>query len=78
MVISKEAVVPSSDEPAKIFYSSKYEMVAHAPILEGGLRIVTFKIDMMKVWGMIFAIMRDLDFWTYVKSDQNTRNGIKS
>ena len=49
-----------------------------APILGGGLRNVTFKIDMMKVWGLISVITRDLHFWTYVKSAQRKRDGRKS
>ena len=53
-------------------------MIERAPIIEGGLRTVTFKTDMMKVWGLISAITRDLDFWTYVKSYQKTRDGSKS
>ena len=39
---------------------------------------VTFKIDMMKVWGLIYETTRDLYCWTYVKSDQRTRDGRKS
>ena len=58
--------------------SAEYDMVARAPILEGGLRTVTFKKDTMKVWGMISVITRDLDCWTYVKSDQRTRDGRKA
>ena len=54
------------DEPGTSFSSAEYDMVARAPILEGGLRTVTFKTDMMKVWGMISVITGDLDFWTYV------------
>ena len=61
------------DEPETIFSSDKDEMVACAPILEGGPRTVTFKTDMMKVWGLISVITRDLYFWTYVKSAQRTR-----
>ena len=49
-----------------------------APILEGGTRTTTFKIDMTKVWGMIYVITRYLDFWTYVKSAQRTRYGKKA
>ena len=49
-----------------------------APILEGGLRTVTFKTDNMKVWGLISAITRDFDCWTYVKLDQRTRDGRKA
>ena len=50
-----------SDEPATSLSSDEDEMVARAPILEGGLRTVTFKIDMMKVWGIISVITRDLN-----------------
>ena len=53
-------------------------MVAHAPILEGGLRTVTFKTDTMKVLALISAITRELDCWTYVKSYQRTRDGRKA
>ena len=53
-------------------------MVAHALILEGGLRTVTFKTDMIKVWGLIYVITRDLDFWTYVKSTQRKKDGSKA
>ena len=53
-------------------------MVARTPILEGSLVTVTFKIDMMKVWGMIYAIKKDLDCWTYVRSSQRTRDGSKA
>ena len=49
MVRSKEAVALSLDKPEISFSSAEDEMVACAPIIEGGLRIVTFKIDMMKV-----------------------------
>ena len=45
----KESVAPSLYEPGTIFLSPEDEMVARAPILEGGLRTVTFKTDMMKV-----------------------------
>ena len=61
VVRAKEAVAPSLDEPETRFLSSKDNMVACAQILEGGLRTVTFKKDMVKVWGMIDVIMRDLD-----------------
>ena len=61
VVRSKEAVGPSSYKPDTSFSSAEDEMVACTPILEGGLRTVTFKTDMMKVWGLISAIMRDLD-----------------
>ena len=67
VVRSKEAVDPSLDEPKTSFSSAKDEMVASALILEGGLRNVTFKTYMMKVWGMIYVITRDLELWTYVK-----------
>ena len=60
------------------FSSSEYEMVARAPILEGGMRTVTFKKDMMKFWGLIYVITRDLDYWTYVKSSQRKRDGRKA
>ena len=53
-------------------------MVARAPILEGGLRITTFKKDVMKVWGLISVITKYLDCWTYVKSSQRKRDGRKS
>ena len=72
MVISKEAVAPILDEPETSFSSAEDEMVARAPIIEGGLRTVIFKTDTMKVWGIISAITRDLDFWTYVKADHKT------
>ena len=49
------------DKPKTTFLSAKYEMVACAPILEGGLRTITFKTDMMKVWGLISVITRYLD-----------------
>ena len=49
-----------------------------ALILEGGLKTVTFKIDMMKLWGLISVITRYLYFWTYAKSDQRTRDGRKA
>ena len=67
VVIYKEAVAPSLDVPATIFLSVKYEMVARSPIIEGGLRTVTFKKYMMKVWGIITVIMRDLECCTYGK-----------
>ena len=57
---SKEAVAPSLEEPDTRFLSAKDEMVAHAPILEGGLRNVTFKTDMMTLWGLISTITRYL------------------
>ena len=55
------------DEPETSFLSAEDEMVARAPIIEGGTRTITFKTYMMKVWGLIFVITRDLDFWNYVK-----------
>ena len=61
VVISEEAVAPILDEPETSFSSDEYEMVARAPILEGGLRTLSFKTDMMKVWGLISVITRDLD-----------------
>ena len=61
VVRSKEAVAPILDEPETSFYSDKDEMVALTPIIEGGLRTVTFKIDMMKFWGLVSVITRDLD-----------------
>ena len=39
------------DEPKTRFSSDKDKMVARAPILEGVMRTVTFKTDMMKVCG---------------------------
>ena len=57
----EEVVAPSLDEPETSFSSAEDEMVACAPIVEGGLRTVTFKTYMMKVWGVIFVITRDLD-----------------
>ena len=71
-------VSPSLDEPATRLSAVEYEKVARAPIIEGGLRTVTFKTDMMKVWGLIYVITRDLYCWTYVKSDQRTRYGNKA
>ena len=53
-------------------------MVARAPILEGVLITVTFNTDMIKVWGVISVITRDLDCWDYVKSSQRTRYGRKT
>ena len=49
------------DEPETSFLSVEDDMVACAPIIEGGLRNVTFKTDMMKVWGLISVITRYLD-----------------
>ena len=48
VVRSKEAVAPILDEPDTSFLSAEDEMIARAPILEGGLKTVTFKTDMMK------------------------------
>ena len=75
---SKETVAFRLDEPETIFSSAEDEMVEPAPILEGGMRTVTFKTDMMKVWGVISVITIDLDCWTYVKSSQRTRYVMKS
>ena len=66
------------DEPETSFLSAKDKMVVHAPIIEGGQRNVTFKTDMMKLWGIIYVIARDLDCWTYVKSSQMTRDVRKA
>ena len=33
---------------------------------------------MMKVWGLIYVITRDLDYYTCVKSAQRTIDGIKA
>ena len=60
-VISKESVDPRLDEPKTSFWSAEYDMVECAPIREGGLRNVTLRTDMMKVWGLISVITRDLD-----------------
>ena len=78
VVISEEAVAPSSDESETSFLSAKDEMVARTPILEGGLRNLTFKTDTTKVWGLIYEIMRDLDFWIYFKSAHRTIDGSKA
>ena len=78
MVISEEVVAPSLDEPETSFLSAEDEMVAHTLIIEGGMRTLTFKIDMMKVWRLISMITRDLDFWNYVKSSQRTRDVRKA
>ena len=67
VVIPKEAVSPILDEPETSFLSSEDEMVVCAPIIEGGLRTVTFNTDMKKVWGVISEITRDVDFCIYVK-----------
>ena len=61
VVISKEVVAPSLDEAETSFSADKDKMVAHAPILEGGLFTVTLNTDMMKFWGLISVITRDLD-----------------
>ena len=78
VVRSEEAVAPSLDEPETSFLSAEEEMVARVPIIEGGLKTVTFKTYMKKVCGLIFVIKIDLDCWTYVKSDQRTRYGRKA
>ena len=77
-MISKEAVALSLDETERSFLSAEDEMVARAPILEGGMRTVSFKTDMMKLWGLIYVITIDLDCWTYVKSSHSTRDGRKA
>ena len=77
-MISKEAVAPSLDEPETSFLSAKDEMVLRTPILEGGLRTITFKTDMMKFWGMISEITRDMDCCTYVNSARRARYGRKA
>ena len=78
MVRSKEAVTPSLDEPEMIFSSTEDVMVAHTPIIEGGMVTVTFKIDIVKVLGLISVITGDLDYWTSVKSYQRKRDGRKA
>ena len=78
VVISREAVAPSLDKTETSFLSAEDEMVSRAPIIEGGMRTITFKTDMMKVWGLISVITRDLDCWDYVKSSQRTRYGRKT
>ena len=70
VVRSEEAVAPSLDEHKTRFLSDEDDMVARAPILEGCLRTVNFKTDMMKVWGMIYVTTRDIDCWDYIKSAQ--------
>ena len=65
VVRSKEAAAPSLHEPETSFSSDKDKMVAHAPILEGGLRTATFKTYLMKVWRLIYVITGDLYCWTY-------------
>ena len=52
------------------FSSAEVEMVARATILEGSLMNMTFNTDMMKVWGLISVITRDLDCWS-------TRDGVE-
>ena len=42
------------------------------------MRTVNFKIDMMKVWGLIYVIARDLNYSTNVKSDQRKRYRSKA
>ena len=78
VVRSEKGVAPSSVEPETSFSSAEDEMGARALILEGGLRTVTFKTDIMKVWGLISVITRYLDCWTYIKSAQRTRDGRKA
>ena len=78
VVISEKAVSPSLDEPERNFSLAEDEMVARAPILEGGLRTVTFKTVMIKVCGLISVITRYLDCWTYVESSQRTIDGRKA
>ena len=73
VVISEEVVASSLDDPETRFSSAEDEMVVRATIIEGGLRTLAFKADMMKVWGLIYVITRDLDLWTYVKLAQSTR-----
>ena len=51
VVRSKEAVAPRLDEPETRFSSTEYDMVARAPIIEGGLSTTTFNKDTMKFWG---------------------------
>ena len=75
---SKNSVAPNLDKPKTSFSSAEYEMVARTLIIEGILRTVTFKIYMTKVWGLISAITRDLECWTYFKSDQRTRDRRKA
>ena len=52
--------------------------MSSAPIIEGGMVTVTFKIDIVKVLGLISVITGDLDYWTSVKSYQRTRDGRKA
>ena len=63
-------MAPNLDEPETSFSSAKYAMVLCAPLLDGGLRTVTFMTETMKVWVVISVVTRDLYCWTYVKSDQ--------
>ena len=70
VVRSEETMAPSLDEPEMRFSSAGDEIVVCAQIIEGGLRTVTFKIDMMKVWGLISVITRDLYCWTYVSPEE--------
>ena len=65
VVRSKEAVDPSLHEPETRFLSDEDEMVSRAPIIEGGLRTITFKTYLMKVWRLIYVITGDLYCWTY-------------
>ena len=74
MVRPKEAAAPILDGPETSFLSAEDEMVARVPIIEGGMRNVTFKIDTMKAWGVISVTTRELDCCTYVKSAQRTRD----
>ena len=62
MVIPEESVAPILDEPEMSLSSAKDDMIVHVPVI--------FKADMMKVWGLISVIPRDIDCWTYVKSAQ--------
>ena len=78
MVRYEEAVAPSFDEPDTSFSSAEDEMVVRAPIIDGGLKTVTFKTDMMKLLRMISVISRELNCWTYVKSSQRTRDARKA
>ena len=57
----EEAVASSFNGIEKSFLSVENEMVVRAPIIEGGVRTVTFKKDMMKIWGLISVIKRYLD-----------------
>ena len=78
MAIPEESAAPSLDEPETRFLLAVDDMVACAQILEGGLRTITFKKDMMKVWGVIYVITRELNCWTYVKSSHRKRYGSKA